>query len=128
MYLILFTLIMFFFKFLHYRSNCLDYVSLYVLFPSQCDIDNYRIIRYSRVSVNGVNTMVMFVGCDDYILMKEHPNRISKIKLYQNMKISPSIRQKLKAVCAHIQYKPYSEKYNRTKQNFEKLSGRLIKK
>lgn len=82
-----------------------------MLFPSQIDIDNYRVILYSRINIDNIDSILISRDQLLYNNIKEHTKRDKKIRLYINNRISKDIKLRLKIWLNHIRYRPGSREY-----------------
>jgi hypothetical protein len=119
--LIIIVVILFFIK---YYIDSKRYITIYNLFPSQKDIDNFNYFKYSRVSIKGKNTIVLNVTGNDIYLMKEHTERNNKIKLHTCMRIKSFIQRSLKSKLGHVRYKPGSSEYYCLKYKFNLIKNK----
>ena len=100
-----------------YLDKFSRYISIYKLFPSKTDIIIYKTYRFARVNIDGRDTVYSLGNPRGKI--KEHSNRLDKIRIHINMRISPRIKNHLLIYLAHIRYKPGSCEYFKIRDRFK---------
>lgn len=95
-------------------------INIYNIFPSNKDILSHKIIKYSRINYNGVDTLFTDRNMLYTINIKQHSKRSEKLKLYTKLRISKNIQLKLKIWINSVRYKPESSKYLELKNKWVK--------